>query len=68
MKKESERRGRLINLWLLRPSGKRTENDLVSFYGLLERLHPNLLKRAGEDAYQNLKSDLRGYIEESKRS
>jgi hypothetical protein len=64
--KDSDRRGRLLNLWLLRPSGKRTENDLVSFYGALERLHPNLLKRTGGDAYRNLKSDLRGYIEEPK--
>jgi hypothetical protein len=61
--KDAERRARLIQLWLLRPPGKRTENDVLAFYGELERTRPKLLSRAHGDPYQQLKVDLRDYIE-----
>jgi hypothetical protein len=65
--KDSERKARLLELWWDRPRGKRTEHDVLAFYGELERLHPELLSRRVGDPYQNLKSDLVGYIEEPKR-
>lgn len=66
-KYERERKARLLSLWLQRPDGKRTEHDLALFYGKMERAFPQLLKRRGGHAYQNLKRDLSGHIEEPKR-
>lgn len=65
--KDSERKGRMLTLWLMRPARKRREEDVLEFYGVLERLHPELLNRRGGDAYQNLISDLQGHIEPSDR-
>ena len=65
--KDSERRGKILALWLLRPSERRTETDALTLYRQLERAHPELLKRRGGDPYQSLMSDLEGYIEQSKR-
>jgi hypothetical protein len=61
------RREQLISLWTRRPDGKRTENDVVDFYGEMERDFPRLLNRRHGDPYQNLHSDLKGHIEERKR-
>ena len=60
--RERLRKAQLLSLWQQRPEGKRTEQDLMLFYGDMERAFPHLLKRTGGDAYQNLKSDLRGHI------
>jgi hypothetical protein len=65
--KDKERKTQLLSLWHQRPDGKRTENDVLAFYGEMERAFPQLLNRRGGDAYQNLKSDLQGHIEEPKR-
>jgi hypothetical protein len=65
--KDAELKARLLELWWDRPRGKRTEQDVLAFYGELERLHPELLSRRGGDPYQTLKSDLAGHIEERKR-
>jgi hypothetical protein len=65
--RERERKAQLLSLWHQRPDGKRTENDVLGFYGDMERAFPKLLnRRSGGDAYQNLISDLRGHIEEPK--
>jgi hypothetical protein len=66
-KYERERKTRLLSLWLQRPAGKRTEHDVLIFYGDMERMFPELLNRRGGDTYQNLHSDLRGHIETPKR-
>ena len=42
--KDQERKARLLSLWNL-PDGKRTENDVVMFYGEMERRFPQLLNR-----------------------
>jgi hypothetical protein len=60
--KDAERRAQLIPLWLQRPAGKRTETDVLVFYGELTRTRPDLLHGAG-DQYQQLQSDLCGHIE-----
>ena len=61
-----ERKAQLLSLWHQRPNGKRTENDVTVFYGEMEIAFPHLLSRRGGDAYRNLKSDLKGHIEEPK--
>jgi hypothetical protein len=65
--KGSERQAQLLELWWHRAPGKRTEHDLMVFYGEMERTHPELLDRRGGDAYQNLQSDLHGYVKYPKR-
>jgi hypothetical protein len=65
MDKDRERREQLLSLWKQRPDGKRTENDVIEFYGQLERDFPHLLKRQ-HDPYRNLHVDLKGHIEERK--
>jgi hypothetical protein len=62
--KDTERLPQLLFLWLQRPIEKRTENDVLIFYGELERGHPELLKRGKGDPYQQLKVDLHGHIHE----
>jgi hypothetical protein len=64
--KSNERKARLLSLWLQRPESRRTENDLLIFYGDMERAFPHLLNRHGGDPYQKLKSELRGHIHEKK--
>ena len=61
--KDDERRRRVVALFLQRPPEKRTENDVLAFYGWLEQNRRELLKRGQGDPYQQLKVDLRGYIQ-----
>lgn len=63
--KETERQQELLRLWLQRPAGKRTENDVLLFYGDLIETRPHLLHGSG-DSYQQLKVDLRGHVEKVK--
>jgi hypothetical protein len=65
--RDKERKAQLLSLWTRRPDGKRTENDVVDFYGEMERDFPRLLNRRHGDPYQNLHSDLKGHIEERKK-
>ena len=53
----------MVALFLQRPPEKRTENDVLAFYGWLEQNRRELLKRGQGDPYQQLKVDLRGYIQ-----
>ena len=54
----------IIQEWQKRPLGQRTENDVLKFYGRLERDKPHLLSfRASGDKYQVLMSILSKYIE-----
>ena len=64
--RDEERKTQLLALWAQRPAGKRTENDILAFYGETERAFPNLLNRRRGDPYKNLQSDLTGHIEERK--
>ena len=62
--KDDERRRRVVDLFLQRqPPEKRTENDVLVFHGWCQESRPELLKRSHGDSYQQLKSDLRGYIQ-----
>jgi hypothetical protein len=63
--KDTERQRELLALWLQRPPEKRTENDLLIFYGDLIETRPHLLHGPG-DSYQQLKVDLRGHVEKAK--
>jgi hypothetical protein len=60
--KDKERQALVLSLWLQRPADKRTSNELLVFYGEMERTRPELLKRGHGDPYQQLKADLRGYV------
>jgi hypothetical protein len=62
--KLSERKATLIQLWLERPAGKRTRNDVLEFYGWLERNRPELLRRGHGDPYQHLQADLSSQVRE----
>ena len=42
------------------PPGGRIGNNLLKFYGWLERNYPELLPREEGDPYQHLKVDLKG--------
>ena len=64
---ERERKAQLLFLWSQRPDGKRTEDDILAFYGDMERAFPYLLDRRKEDLYKSLQSDLKGHIEERKK-
>jgi hypothetical protein len=60
----NEKRKKLRELWLdRRPETKRTGNDVLIFYGWLEKNCPELLTRGQGDPYQHLKSDLSGLWE-----
>jgi hypothetical protein len=65
--RDKERKAQLLSLWTRRPDGKRKENDVVDFYGEMERDFPRLLNRRHGDPYQNLYRDLKGHIEERKK-
>jgi hypothetical protein len=65
--RDAERLSVLRGLWLTRSVEKRTDNDVLAFYGWLEQYRPDLLNRKNGDPYQNLKSDLRGHIQEKRR-
>ena len=62
--RDRERRAQVLLLWLQRAPKKRSGNDVLIFYGELQRTRPELLKHGHGDPYQQLKSDLRGYIDE----
>jgi hypothetical protein len=60
--KNPERLRQIIPLWLKRPQNKRTEDDVVIFYGWLEENRPEFLKRSGGDPYRWLHAGLRNHI------
>lgn len=56
-----EKRAKLRELWLDRqPENKRSGNDVLIFYGWLEKNWPELLTKGEGDPYQHLKADLAG--------
>ena len=62
-KKDSEavRRTRVRQLWKARPFKEHTETRILTFYGWLQKHHPELLlPRERRDPYQHLKVDLKG--------
>ncbi len=64
MVKRADLEPQIVSEWLKRPAGKRTENDVLIFYGEISQDKPYLLSfRASGDKYQVLKSILRHYIE-----
>ena len=64
MAKRSDLEPLIIQEWLKRPLGQRTENHVLAFYGRLEQDKPHLLSfRASGDNYQVLMSILGKYIE-----
>ena len=65
--RERERKAQILSLWQQRASGQRTEKDVVTFYGEMERAFPNLLDRQDGDPYRNLVRDLKRYIEQDKK-
>lgn len=64
--RERERKMQLFSLWHQCPDGKRTEDDILAFYGEMERAFPHLLRRQGGDPYRDLVSDLRGHVDYKK--
>ena len=60
----SEIERRIIQLWLKRPANARTGNDVLIFYGELEKAGWPMLDdfRPKGDKYQALKSILRDHI------
>jgi hypothetical protein len=63
MVKRAELEPQIVAEWLKRPVEKRTENDVLMFYGELSQTKPFLLSfRAAGDKYQHLKSVLRNHI------
>jgi hypothetical protein len=60
---DTERQRQVLALWLQRPPAKRTGSDVLIFYSELFTGRPELLKQGQGDPYQQLKVDLRGYIE-----
>ena len=61
--KISEATPHLISKWLERPIDKRTENDILIFYGELEKQNsPFLSFKSSSDKYQMLKTILRNHI------
>ena len=67
MTRRDEHKAQILSLWTKRPDGKRTEHDVLAFYGEMERDFPRLLNRRDGDPYQNLRRDLKGQIEERKK-
>lgn len=54
----------MLEKWLERPVGERTGNDLLIFYGELEKSHSILLDfKCPGDKFQYLKTILKGHIE-----
>jgi len=55
-----EKRAKLRELWLDRyPENRRSANNVMIFFGWLEKNWPELLSTEG-DPYQHLKADLSG--------
>jgi|GEM_PF-923356 hypothetical protein len=66
MAKRADLEPLIIREWLKRPVGKRTENDILQFFGFLTQNMPELFSfRAHGDKYQTLKSILRNVMESS---
>jgi hypothetical protein len=64
--RDADRRSQLIPLWQnYAKEGERTETKLLAFHGWLEDRRPELLKTGHGDSFQQLKTDLREYIEQS---
>jgi len=65
MAKLSDLEPLIIEEWLKRqPAGQRTENEIFSFHGQLEKEKSKLLSfRTPTDKYQMLKTILRNHIE-----
>ena len=58
---DGARRAEVRRLFVERlPPGGRIGNNLLKFYGWLERNYPELLPRGKGDPYQLLKVDLKG--------
>lgn len=62
--KKAEREAELIGLWLQRPQGNRTPNDVLAFYGYVQQNFAHLFYGMHGDPYQSLKSVLRNHIRE----
>jgi hypothetical protein len=52
----------IVEEWMSRPVGKRTENDFFSFYGYLLRERSHLLKFQASDKYGVVKAILRKHL------
>ncbi len=64
MTKRADLEPQIISEWLKRPAGKRSETEVLMFYGELQEHKPHLLSfRASGDKYQVLQSILRHHIE-----
>ncbi len=64
MAKRSDLEPLIRQEWLKRPADRRTENDILAFYGLLQRERSDLLSfKASGDKYQVLKSILSDLID-----
>lgn len=64
MVKRSELEPLIRQEWLKRPTNRRTENDILAFYGVLQHDRPDLLSfKASGDKYQALKSILSDLID-----
>ena len=59
---DPERQSQVLALWFKRPRHKRTNHDVLVFYGELVRTHPQLIPSGEDDPYQQVKVDLRGYL------
>lgn len=63
MTKRADLEPLIVEEWHKRPARQRTENDVLAFYGELERDKPHLLSfRASYDKYQVLKVILHAHI------
>jgi hypothetical protein len=64
MAKRADLEPLIVSEWLKRPVGRRTETDILMFYGEIQQQKPHLLSfRASGDKYQHLKTILRHHIE-----
>lgn len=52
----------IVQEWLNRPLGKRTEQDFFAFYGYLLKERTHLLKFASPDKYSVIKGILRKHL------
>ncbi|GAB3091414.1 hypothetical protein GCM10027159_05140 [Lysobacter terrae] len=65
MARRSDLEPRIIQEWLRQqPAGRRTEDEILGFFGRLQQHNPDLLAfRSSGDKYQTLKTILRNHIE-----
>ena len=52
----------IVQEWLNRPLGKRTEKDIFAFYGYLLKERAHLLKFASSDKYSIVKDIVRKHL------